>query len=107
MADIATRGALVKIDRWLVGEGDLLNLPVTCLGQIERWLFKIEVTQVADFVWHLEMFLFRRLEVTGIAGNYMAVQGLFGKVNFVLEAHLLGVLNIFLRHRFTIMATGL
>ena len=43
MADIAARGALVKIDRWPVGEGDLFKLPVTCLGQIERWLFQFEV----------------------------------------------------------------
>ena len=53
------------------------------------------------------MLLFRSLEVTGIAGNSVSVESLIGKMGLVFETYFFGVLNFLLRHRFTVMATGL
>ena len=112
VTDVALGCALIEVDCRPLPEADFFDGFFTDgylfnLGNFQRLFAEFQVAQEADILGHFKMFVFRDLEMAGIAGQLLAFQGLVAKMRLVFEAHLLGEFQFLVLKFFDRMAARL
>ena len=112
MTDFTLRGAFVKIDSGPLSKADFLhrrfaNRYVFDDGFLQVGFFQLQVTQVANVFWNLEMLFRRHLKVAGIASQLLPLERLFAEMGFVFESYILGILNFLVLKFSTVMTARL